>query len=57
MKKILYKLIGLVLGVLAVIACIKLSKHIMGNVLIGLPIGMFIAASIRQLTNKITNKL
>ncbi|MFJ7755865.1 hypothetical protein ACQKGI_21745 [Peribacillus muralis] len=56
MKKILYKLIGLVLGVLAVIVCIKLSEHFMGNVLLGLPIGIFIAALIRQNLDKITNK-
>lgn len=57
LKNILYKLIGLVLGVLAVIVCIKLSEHFMGNVLLGLPIGIFIAALIRQNTDKITNKL
>ena len=56
-KQILYKLIGLVLGAFAVIVCIKLSKHFIGNVLLGLPIGIFIAALIRQYTDKITNKL
>lgn len=33
------------------------SEYLMSNRILGLPIGTFIAASIRQLTDKITNKL
>ncbi|MFD9627371.1 hypothetical protein [Peribacillus muralis] len=57
MKKIVYKVMGLILGVLAVIGCIKLGRHFMGNVLLGLPIGVFIAALIRQYTDKMTAKM
>ena len=57
MKKIILKIIGLVLGILAIISCIKLSEYLMSNRILGLPIGIFIAAYIRQYTDKIINKL
>ncbi|MFB7640755.1 hypothetical protein [Peribacillus butanolivorans] len=55
MKKIILKIIGLVLGIIAIISCIKSSEYLMNNRIPGLPIGIFIAASIRQLTDKIIN--